>query len=391
MRRWRLAAAGLVVASVALVPPPPAGAAAECNLQPAQSLTSAEAAVSRPALRSPSEYGLSNVYARTELATRPDFVYAEAGPQYAGAFEALLPVGTPPPPRAVSAYPSEDIPDADAEDWGGHSETKVTGSSAFASSTGSTDLGVPGLHAETARSFTSTVVVCNVITIVAGWSAANVTFGDGPRFEQIGQQVTLVVGPRGSSSKVETTTVPAGRPFAPFTDPMEQGGGPKLEIGDPTTATAPGTATATGGGFYFLQTDPATGQGAGYRIGSVEASIRVVVPGAVKAAGAPKSEALPPLPPPTQSSVSTTGDAPAPAAAAVAPLRTALVSDTVTDLLEVTSPNVAMLGLFASFLAVVTASVTTVVLGRRRSLTLDWIARRAVAGATRFGTMYLRW
>lgn len=366
-------------------------AAAPCNVEPAQALTSSEAAVSRPALRSPSEIPLSNVYARTELATRPDFVYAEAGPQYAGVFEALLPAGTPPPPRAVSAFPSEDIPDADTEDWGGTSETKVSSSTAFATSTGSTDLGVPGVTVESARSFTSTVVECNVITIIAGWSAADVTFPDGPSFERLGQQVTLVVGPSGSSAKVESTTVPTGRPVAPFTDPMEQGGGPKLEIGDPTTATAAGTASASGGGFYFLQTDPASGQGAGYRFGSVEASIRVLVPGAAKTSGAAQPKNLPTRPTPTRAAVSTTGDAPAPSAAAIEPVRTVLVSDTVTDLLEVTSPNLAALGLFATLFAFASAAVATVAVGRRRFPTLDWIARRAAAATGRFVVTYLRW
>lgn len=384
-------AAALVTVATALGPQTGVDAAVACNQEPAQSLTSAEAAVSRPALRSPSEYGLSNVYARTELATRPDFVYAEAGPQYAGVFEALLPVGTPPPPRAVSAFPSEDIPDTDTEEWGGQSETKVTASSAFASSTGSTDLGVPGVRAEGASSYTSTVVECNVITIIAGWSANQVQFPDGPSFERLGQQVTLVVGPSGSKAMVETSTVPAGRPFAPFTGPMEQGGGPKLEIGDPTTATAPGAATATGGGFYFLQTDPATGQGAGYRLGSVEASIRVVVPGAAKAGPKTPEKTLPPLPVSTRAASSATGVAPAPAPAAVEPLRTLLVSDTVTDVLKVTSPNLAPIGVFAALLAVATALFATVAIGRRRFPTLDWIARRATTGAGRFAVTYLRW
>ena len=278
--------AALALAAFALVPPAASEAASFCNLEPAEALTASEAAVSRPALRSPSEYALSNVYARTELATRPDFVYAEAGPQYAGAFEALLPVGAPPPPRAVSAFPSEDIPDSDREDWGGHSETKVTSNSAFADLNRVDRSRRSGATAEAARSFTSTVVECNVITVIAGWSATNVTFPSGPSFERLGQQVTLVVGPSGSSAKVDTATVPAGRPFAPFTDPMEQGGGPKLEVGDPTTAAAAGSATASGGGFYFLQTDPATGQGAGYRIGAVEASVRVIAPGSARAAAA---------------------------------------------------------------------------------------------------------
>lgn len=391
MTRRRLTLALFVFAAAAVALPASVDAATACNLEPAQALTASEAAVSRPALRSPAEYALSNVYARTELATRPDFVYAEAGPQYAGAFEALLPVGTPPPPRAVAAFPSEDIPDTDTEDWGGRSETKVTSSSAFATSTGSTDLGVPGVTAESARSFTSTAVECNVITIIAGWSATDVTFPDGPSFERLGQQVTLVVGPTGSSAKVETATVPAGRPFAPFTDPMEQGGGPKLEIGDPTTATAAGTASASGGGFYFLQTDPASGQGAGYRIGAVEASIRVLVPGSAKTAGAAPTKALPALPAPTRAAVSTTGDAPAPTAAAIEPVRTVLVSDTVTDLLEVTTPDLTALGLVATLCAFASAVVTTVALGRRRFPTLDWIARRTASATGRFAVTYLRW
>lgn len=383
--------AATAVAATTVVLGPAAAHAAGCDQDPAQALTASEAAVSRPAVRSPSEYALSNVYARTELATRPDFVYAEAGPQYAGVFEALLPVGTPPPPRAVAAYPSQDIPDADTEDWGGHSETAVSATSALASSTASTDLGIPGVSAEAARSFTSTVVECNVITVIAGWSASAVEFPNGPRFERIGQQVTLVVGPKGSSAKVESTTVPAGRPAGPFTEPMQEGGGPILEIGDPTTATGTGAARASGGGFSFLQTDPATGQGAGYRFGSVEASIRVVVPGATKSSATPGVPKLAQLPAPTARAVSTTGDAPLPAAAAVDPIRTVLVSDIVTDVLEVTSPNQAVVETLASILVVGIAMLATVVLGRRRFPTLDWLARRATRAAARFTVTYLRW
>lgn len=384
-----------------------ASAAGSCETPRVNVLTDAEAAVSRPALRAPSEYALSNVYAQNQLVTKPQFVYAEAGPQYAGAFEALAPAGTPPPPRAVSAYPSDDIPDDDEESWGGTSTTEVTSTSALATSAGSHDPGVEGLSLDSGRSFVTTVVECETTTIIAGWKANNVVVGAGTAYEQLGETVTLVVGPDGSSADVEVTAVRAdeggevpveGRPLDPFTDPMREGGGPTLEAGEPRTETADGYASATGGGFNFLFADPETGQGANYRIGSVVATITVLgeltepIAPPVTAITPETIPAAPPVQPTAEGTTSArTGTPPAPSAEAVRTVETQLVSDVEALTLEVSDRN--WLPLWALLAVAVLGGSwwATVAVGRHDYPTLDWIARRSGRSGARFIAQYLRW
>lgn len=405
--RWAevIAAAALVGLSVAA--PAQGVGAQDCAAPTVNVLTSVEAAVTRPALRSPAEYGLSNVYAMNELATKPQFVYSEAGPQYAGAFEALAPAGTPPPPRSVAAHPSQDIPDDDEEDWGGRSRSTVTPVSAFASSVGAPPLGI-GIASDVARSFATTVVECDVITVIAGWSAADVVAPDGTSFELLGETVTLVVGPSGSSSSVEVTAVApdgtslvplAGRPLDPLTDPIRDNGGPSLDVGEARTATAPGSASASGGGFDLLFTDPESGQGAAFRIGSVQASIEVLGP---LVANSARPGSIPAVPPSTGSTpsaaaagvgdrTSVTGAPPAPSSSATELVETVLVQDISTQLLEVGRRDWRLAAALAALLTLAAATGGAFAVGRHRYPTLDWIARRSERGSVRFVRQYLRW
>lgn len=403
--RAKAVVAALAVLGAGVVPLGPAAAQRSCATPTVNVLTDAEAAVSRPALRSPGEYALSNIYSLNQLATKPQFVYAEAGPQFAGAFEALAPAGSPPPPRAVSAHPSEDIPDEDTEDWGGSSTTATTPVSAFATSTGPGHL-VEGLgDATVATSFVSTVVECDTVTIVAGWSANDVRLGPDLAFEVLGEIVTLVVGPTGSSATVETTALRSGetdsplegRPLDPFTDPVRDGGGPTIEAGEPRTETSGGRASATGGGFNFTLTDPETGQGASYRIGSVNATIEVlgrIAPPAVPSTVVTSEDTV--SAPPVESTVigtgaSVTGDPPPASERAVAGMETALVRETTSMSIEVTHRSWLVVWALLGLLAATGAGWGTVAVGRRWFPTLDWIARRSARVSRRLIVQYLRW
>ncbi len=407
----RLLLALTLIAASVVASPATVGAEDGCEAPQVNVLSEAEAAVSRPALRSPSEYALSNVYAQNSLATKPQFVYAEAGPQYAGAFEALAPVGSPPPPRAVSAYPAEDIPDQDDETWGGTSTTEVTPVSAFAASSGAQVLGVGDATTSNGRSFATTVVECDTVTVIAGWETSDVVLAPGVSYEQLGETVTLVVGPDGASADVDVTAVRSGeadavpiggRPADPVSDPMRDNGGPTLEAGEPRTETGDGYASASGGGFNFLFADPETGQGAAYRIGSVNASITVLgaleAPVAVSeataspASGSLSTGALPARREPAASSASTlTGTPPPPSDLAVQAIQSVLVSNVDTITFRVVRRSWLALWALLAAMATITASWTTVVVGRRRFPTLDWIARQSARSSRRFRSMYLRW
>ncbi len=394
-----LGAVGLMSLSLT----PPAGALPACAQPAVQALISAESAVSRPVIASPAEYGLSNVYGQIEQATKPLFTYAEAGPQYAGPFEALTPAGSPPPPRAVSAYPSEDIPDESTEDWGGVSHTMVSPISASASSTGGRELGVGDATADGARAWATSIVECDVVTVIAGWHASNVVLAPGVTAKEMGEVLTLVVGPNGSSATTEVilvgvdgaTSAPVeGRPTDPFTDPIRENGGPRLEAGEPRTSATANHATASGGGFNFLQTDPSTGQGAGYRIGSTNASIEVI--GRLTAAAAPQVEdSAVEAPPVLERPALTTGSSvigtpPAPSIDAIAASRAAPI-EARTSFIKVQRRS-----WYALFVALATAlslagGILTAPTWRRLFPTLDWIVRKGDRQRSRFATVYLRW
>lgn len=401
---------GVVAVLAALTGPTSGLAAAQetCGSPLVHVLSEGEAAVSRPALRSPSEYALSNVYALNQVATRPQYTYAEAGPQYTGAFEALAPSDTPPPPRAVAAFPSEDIPDDDEEVWGGTSVTGVTSTSATASSSAANDIGIDELLGmDGGNSFVSTVVDCETVTIVAGWSVSDITLAPGLSFQQLGETVTLVVGPEGSSADVDTTAIRSdglelpleGRPLDPITDPIRENGGPTVEAGEPRTETGDGYAAASGGGFNFLFLDPEAGQGAGFRIGSVEATINVLgqippprefddgdeeTPGAIT---------VPPAQGPTTvgTDSDSTGTPPAPSEQAAASIDAQLVRNTTATTLEVGTTNWLPLWAFVATAALAVVYGGGVAVGRTTYPTLDWIARRSLRSASRFASLYLRW
>lgn len=399
---------GLTVSALAIAVPSPSSAEVDCVDPTVNALISAEAAVSRPAINSPAEYGLSTVYSQAEQATYPQYVYAEAGPQFAGVFEALAPAGSPPPPRAFAAYPSEDIPDESTLDWGGVSHAAVTATSASSSSSGGRELGAGGATAENARSWVATTVECDVITVVAGWSASNVVLAPGVTAEQVGERLTLVVAPQGSSADVEVTIVGVegaetptveGRPLDPFTDPIRENNGPTIEVGEPRAESSPEGAEAKGGGFNFLFLDPEAGQGAGYRFGSLEAKVEVL--GGINAATPPRVDvapivdtpavaAPPPVRRPTAPVRSVSGTPPPPSETALEIERTA-VTDVVFSSVTVTTTN--WFPLFA-FLALVLATGSTygaARLGRTRFPTLDWLLVRTDRRALRFLAVYLRW
>lgn len=405
---------GIVALSAALAGPAGgsalgiAGAQESCESPRVHVLSEGEAAVSRPALRSPSEYALSNVYALNQVATRPQYTYAEAGPQYTGAFEALAPPGSPPPPRATAAYPSEDIPDDDEEVWGGTSTTGVTSNSATASSSAAEDIGIEGiLGLKGGTSFVSTVVDCETVTIVAGWTVSDITIAPGLAFEQLGETVTLVVGPDGSAADVDTTAIRSdgvelpidGRPLDDVTDPIRENGGPTLEAGEPRTETGDGYAAATGGGFNFMFLDPEAGQGAGFRIGSVEATINVlgeIPPPRSSDGGAddvPESITVPPAQGPTTvgTDSDSTGTPPAPSEQATASIDAQLVRNTTATTLEVGTRNWLPLWALLAATALALVYAGSVAVGRTSYPTLDWIARRSIRSASRFVSLYLRW
>ncbi len=399
---------GVAVSALAISVPTPSGAETDCSVPTVNALISAEAAVSRPALNSPAEYGLSNVYSQVEQATYPQYVYAEAGPQYAGVFEALAPAGTPPPPRAFAAYPSEDIPDESTLDWGGISRAAVTATSASSSSSGGRELGVGGATAENSRSWVATTVECDVITVVAGWSASNVALAPGVTAEQVGERLTLVVAPQGSSADVEVTLVGVegadtptveGRPLDPFTDPIRENNGPTIEVGEPRAESSPEGAEAKGGGFNFLFLDPEAGQGAGYRFGSLEAKVEVL--GDITAASPPSVDVAPvvdapviaPPPPARQSTapVRSVSGTPPPPSQTVLDIERAATTDVVFSAVTVTTRS--WYPLFA-FLAVVLALGSTfgaARFNRERFPTLDWLFTKTDRRALRFVAVYLRW
>jgi len=406
VRRSRLVL-GAVLAATVLATPSPSGAESECIEPTVNVLLAAEAAVSRPALRAPSEYGLSNVYSQVEQATKPQFVYAEAGPQFAGAFEALAPADTPPPPRAVAAHPSDDIPDEATEDWGGVSRAAVTAATASASSSGGRDIGTGGATAESARSWVTSTIECDVVTVIAGWSATDVVLAPGVTAAQMGERVTLVVGPQGSSSDVEVTLVGVegadappveGRPLDPVTDPMREGGGPTIEVGEPRAEATDEGARATGGGFNFLFLDPETGQGAGYRIGSVEATIDVL--GALTRAPAPAAVEPPVVEPPavvpaaTPAVVrpvrSTTGTPP-PVSEAALQIERAATTDPVFSAITVTTRTWFPLAVTAALAALLATAYGAGRVHRHRFPTLDWLFAKADRRVLRFLAVYLRW
>lgn len=404
-RHRLLLAAAIAFAAVAA--PTPSGAQVDCATPTVNALIAAEAAVSRPAIRSPAEYALSNVYSQVDQATNPQFVYAEAGPQFAGAFEALAPAGSPPPPRAVAAYPSDDIPDDSTQDWGGVSHASVTSNSGSSSSNGGRELGVGDAVASNARSWVTSLVECDVITVIAGWSASDVVLAPGVTARQLGERVTLVVAPTGSSADVEVTVVGLegvdtpgleGRPLDPFTDPTRENGGPTIEVGEPRAESSAEGAHATGGGFNFLFTDPETGQGAGYRIGSVEASVEVL--GEITTASPPTTVASVLDTPvvttpvvavtPAAPTRSVTGTPPPPSEAALDLERTAS-TDVVFSAVTVTTTSWYPLFAFLAAVALVGSGWGAARFNRDRFPTLDWLFAKTDRRFLRFVAVYLRW
>lgn len=404
--RSRLAAAGLLVGALSCSVAPPVAAGIDCSRPTVQALIEVESAVSRPVIASPSEYALSNVYSLVEQATKPQFAYAEAGPQYAGAFEALFPTGTPPLVRSVAAYPSADIPDDDTAEWGGASHSAVTPISAAAASVGLKDLGIGGATSSGARSWATSIVECDVVTVVAGWRVSDAVLAPGVTVEAIGEQITLVVGPRGASAKSDVTLVGvkgaqvvpvAGRPTDPFTDPIHEGGGPRIDVGEPRTRADLGGATASGGGFNLLQTDPSTGQGAGYRLGSLNASIKVL--GSLGRVASPSSVANPGRSETSSSSsgqrgnaaaASIVGSPPSPSPQAVRAARQ-VVTDSLISSVRVTTRS--WFGVYAALALLLIAGATALSsrAWRRWFPTLDWIVRRGDQLRSRFSMVYLRW
>ncbi len=401
----RLALSALVTI-LALAVPTPSVAEADCTTPSVNALLSAEAAVSRPALQAPSEYGLSNVYSQVEQATRPLFAYAEAGPQFAGAFEALAPAGSPAPPRAVAAHPADDIPDDATEDWGGVSRASVTPITAAASSSGARELGTGEATAESARSWVASSIECDVITVIAGWLATDVVLAPGVSVARMGERLTLVVAPSGSSADVEVTLVGVegaeaptieGRPLDPFTDPIREGGGPTIEVGEPRAESGPEGARASGGGFNILFLDPETDQGAGYRVGSVEATIDVLgglstgkpAPEvAVPVIDAPVVRPPPSVAPPPVRSVS--GDPPSPSLTTVE-IERAATTDPIFSAITVTTrswyPIVVSLGVVAAL----GVAYGTARAHRHRFPTLNWLFAHSDRRLLRFLAVYLRW
>lgn len=409
----RRVAAAVMIGAASLMPVGvPTAQAGPCKAPTVNALTYAESAVSRPAINSPSEIPVSNLYGIVEQATFPEFTYAEAGPQYAGVFEALLPAGTPPPPRAASAYPSKDIPDEDEENWGGVSRTEVTATSALATSAGGrTALGEGS--ADSSRSWVVTDVKCDVVTVVAGWEANDVTLAPGAFVEQMAQELTLVVGPGGASAEVETSVVGAegvdvpseGRPGDPFADPIRENGGPTLDVGEPRTEVGDDFATGRGGGFHVFFGDPETGQGGGYAIGGVVASIDVlgplspVSPPSAQGAGPVSRDDLPERPTSRQPvSVGTTsaavGTPPPPSSEAldtVAAIEAGTITDELVSVVTAQRRNwVPLFGLLGS-LGVVAVMAGAVQVGRDDYPTLEWIAQKSSAAGSRFAAIYLRW
>lgn len=399
-----LAGMGVLTASLVWSSTSTVSAGPDCSQPTVQALVSAEAAVSRPVIASPAEYGLSNVYSLIEQATKPLFTYAEAGPQYAGAFEALAPAGSPPPPRAVSAYPSEDIPDSTDADWGGTSHTEVTPISASAASSGARELGAGGATSRNSRSWATSVVECDTVTVIAGWHASDVVLAPGVTAEELGEVLTLVVGPTGSSAKTDVTVVGvngaevvpvSGRPADPFTDPMREGGGPRVEIGEPRTTAEDTTASASGGGFNFLLTDPATGQGAGYRVGSINARIEILGP----LVGAPP-EVTPPVtavvlpdvvaPSPPSPAVAVVGAPPPPSPVAVEAAR-ATFTDTAISTIRVRTRSWTWLAVLIASALMVAGMVVTQRSWRTRFPTADWLVRHGHRISRRFSAVYLQW
>ena len=394
--------------------------AATCAVPTVNTLISAEAAVSRPVIASPSEYGLGNVYSQISQATKPLFTYAEAGPQYAGVFEALAPAGTPPLIRAVSAYPSEDIPDDSTAEWGGTSHTVVSSSSASAESNGARSLGVGGATAKGARSWTTSTVVCDVVTIVAGWGASEVVLAPGVTASQMGEVLTMIIGPGGGSAKVDTTLVGLsgaqavqleGRPADGFTDPVRAGGGPRVEAGAPRTSADRKGGTASGGGFNFLFTDPGTGQGAGYRIGSIAASVSILgplgktiqsVPGggdgvggdAIAAASRPgrgTRTANGVLIPTYSGSTSAAPADASPAATAVGPSAAVDITDAFLSSVTVTSRSWVWAVLLGGLMLMLGAAAAMARVWPSRFPTLAWLVRNSDRSASRLAAVYLKW
>ncbi len=409
MRALRLASGVAVLVSVvALSAGPALGAKEECARPTVNALVVAEGAVSRPVIASPAEYGLSNVYSQIEQATKPQFTYAEAGPQYAGAFEALLPAGSPPLVRAVSAYPSGDIPDETRADWGGTSETRVSPTSASAISSGAQDLGVGGATADSARAWTTSTVDCDVVTVVVGWEADNVVLAPGVSARTMGETLTLVVGPTEATADVDSTLVGLsgaqevpleGRPADPFTDPMREGGGPRVEAGEPRSHADTKGATASGGGFNFLLTDPSTGQGAGYRIGSINATVTILgalgpdAPTSGDGDGEATDGALvAPLPHAPGGRLALPADAvttgPLPAAEGPS---TEAFTESVISSVTVTSRTWGWLVVLAALMAMLGAAQLTGRVWRTRFPTLAWLVGHSDRLRARFSDVYLKW
>ena len=403
MRALKLVACmGALVMSFSWSAASPVSAGPDCSQPTVQALVSAESAVSRPVIASPAEYGLSNVYSLIEQATKPLFTYAEAGPQYAGAFEALTPAGSPPPPRAVSSYPSEDIPDSTDSSWGGTSHTEVTPISASATSSGASDLGASGATSRSSRSWATSIVECDTVTVIAGWHASDVVLAPGVTAEQLGEVLTLVVGPTGSSAKTDVTVVGVngadvvpveGRPADPFTDPIREGGGPRLEIGEPRTSADTATASASGGGFNFLLTDPGTGQGAGYRVGSINADIKVLGPltstPVTEVEPPPVSDVLPESIAPSPA-VAVAGAPPPPSPVAVEAAKATFTDTAISTISVRTRSWTWLVTLLAAALAVAGLRATQRT-WRTRFPTADWLVRHGHRVTSRFSAVYLKW
>ena len=156
-----------------------------------------------------------------------------------------------------------------------------------------------------------------------------------------------------------------------------------------------------GGGFNFLFLDPSTGQGAGYRIGSINASIEIL--GALAAPTSPEIAAAPVVADPAPARVpavvsrpanttprSVSGSPPAPSPTALQ-IERAAVTGSVVSAIEITTTNWYPLYLALALALAFGVTLGSARAGRGRFPTLDWIFTKADRRALRFVAVYLRW
>lgn len=307
MRLRTLAAA---VGLVALVAPPGPHARADGRCRDILSSATVEAAVARPKAQQGADLPLPAVYSAVEYQSRPASTYAVAGPYTLGVFEGTpfdpdtvpgaavglipLPVPVAPPAvdtpvepvaqpapygRAEAAFPVESIPDDTEATWGpGRSQARVgpTGGEARAAGAIAGGAAVPAIEA--AGSWSVTRFSCETLTVVAGWTASNLTYPGG-RIDAVTQRLTLAVSPEGSTAEVVTDAGrPSGlddQPLAPFTDPFNANSGQTVEVGEPRVETGRGYARVAGGVVRISFGDPErSDQRIELRLGSLQAEVR---------------------------------------------------------------------------------------------------------------------